>query len=137
MDKKNSSDELVEKGQPEPIFDDIDLLNVRHIKLANGEDILGVIKASDSQLLLVKYATKVVRVQQKDGSVTLLLMKWMAFSDDELTLINMGNVISYSKVSPKIVEFFKSGIEKMLSKDFDEPFEDDEWVDYSSSTYIN
>jgi hypothetical protein len=127
------SEELV--GQPDPIFDDLDIHNIRHIKLSNGEDIICAIKASNDRLLVVKHAARIIRIQQADGNVTLMLMKWMTFTDDEVALVNMNNVISYAKVEPKMVEFYTKGVERYLKVEEKDP--ENEWPDWMDNPNLD
>lgn len=131
MDQKDlTSSEPVEAVQPEPVFDAIDLHNIRYIKLSNGEEIIGAIKASNERLMVVKHAARIVRIQQPDGNITLMLMKWMTFTDDEVALVNMNNVISYSKLEPKMIEFYTNGVERYLKVENEEDSSEFDWPDW-------
>lgn len=130
-----SSEAPVVEPVPEPLFDEVELHNIRHIKLANGEDIIGSIKASNERLLVVKHATKIIRIQQADGNVTLMLMKWMTFSEDEVALVNMSNVISYSRVEPKMVDFYTKGVARYLKVESEE--DEVEWPEWMDNTNLD
>lgn len=130
-DLKAAETEPVELAEiPEPIFTDAEIHNIRYIKVSNGDDIIGSIVASNENLMVVKHAAKIIRFQQQDGNVTLMMMKWMTFSDDEVSLITASNVISYAKVEEKMVSFYMKGVERYLhaEEESSEP-EWPEWMD--------
>lgn len=121
---------------PDPLFSDSEIHNIRAIKLTNGEDVLTVIEAITPAVMVVRRPCKLLRIPSEDGTAAIILLKWHIFSAEETSIIQMSAIVSYSKVTADMVDFFKKSVVKQLieenaastppgARDFEWP----EWMD--------
>ncbi len=55
-------------------FTDAEILNIRNIKLTNGDDIIGVILSYSDQVMVIKRPSKIVNVQRDESIGNHILM---------------------------------------------------------------
>jgi hypothetical protein len=99
---------------PEPLFSDSEIHNIRAIKLSNGEDILTIIEAINPTVMVVRRPCKILRLPQEDGTAMIVLLKWHTFSAEETAVVQMSSIVSYSKVTPDMMAFFKTSVVKQM-----------------------
>lgn len=140
-------DNALEQVKSDNPFTDDEIENIRIIKLGTGEDIIGSLKGYSDKMLVVKRPSKIVTVQQDNGRVAVVIIKWQPFSNDPQHGINIPHVVSFSNLKTTLVDFYvrtvKSQIEEenMKESEFVEPNEEDIWPEWMkkelSKTQIN
>ena len=115
-----------------PLFTDDELINLRSIKLTNGNDILACILSSDTQIMIVKRPCLVVRIVSEDGHSTTILTKWQAFSEGEVHVVNTHAVVSYCKITTEMLEFYLQSVKHQISDEIKakEPIVGSEWPEW-------
>lgn len=130
---------------PQPLLTDEELANVRAIKLTNGEDIIAAILAFNPHILIVKRPAKVIRIANENGTVACVLMKWQAFSNDETHTITMNNVVSYSKITQEMLDYYMKSVAQQMEEeqrgemaaDALASYQWPAWMDSPTKTQIN
>ena len=122
---------------PEPLFTDDELHNLRAIKMANGNDILACIVATDPDHMVVKHPCQILRMVREDGNVQVILSKWTPFSVGETYIVMSRSVVTYCKVNPDMKEFYITSVKSQLEDSSESTQKWPEWMDHPIKTQIN
>ena len=99
---------------------EIELQNLRSIKLSNGQDILGIILGADkkpdapiSDYIIVKHPFKIMSLMSEDRSVY-LLVPFQPFSDNVNHIINVQSLVALCTISEEAKKLYLKSIEAKL-----------------------
>jgi hypothetical protein len=138
MDENNKSSEPVDPEGPKPLFSDEELKNLRAIKLISGEDILAIVySSSNPEAILTKRPCKVIRIVNENGSGNIILLKWHVFSNQELIPIMKHSLISFSKVTDSMKDFYIESVVKQISEELEESSKAYKWPDWLDEVIQN
>ena len=101
--------------EPEVLFSEEEITNIRVIKLMTGEDIIGCIHAFNSNVMIVRRPCKITNIVTKEGNNAVILLKWHAFSTEETHAIQMSAIVSVATVTGSMVKFFVNSTQKQIA----------------------
>jgi len=84
--------------------DPLDSLDIRHIKLSDGSEVVGYINGKSGGSLLIERPMLINLVQTINGYDTYFFTKYMPFAKENIQRINLQNIICGSEVRNEIKE---------------------------------
>jgi hypothetical protein len=79
-------------------------MDIQHIKLADGSDIIGYINSTDKAIILMERPMLLNLAMTSNGSDTYYFTKYFPFAKSNVVKINSRNVVSASEVRSDIKE---------------------------------
>ena len=79
-------------------------LNIKHLKLINGEEIISLVNQSIGDDLVLEFPLLLNSIYDNDSSYTYYFTKYMNLTNDSLIHINTRNIIAYTSVTDDIKE---------------------------------
>jgi hypothetical protein len=98
----------------EPIFTEDELMNLRSIKLMNGDNILACILAIDENKLIIKRPCQKIVFMGEDNSTKLLLTKWQSHALNENHTIMAHAIVGYCMVTLDMIEFYIKSVQQQI-----------------------
>ena len=76
---------------------ELDDVNIRHIKLSTGEEIIGLVLADEklSSELLTVQRPMMIKTVQKNDSMSFLFYEWQPLSKTDTCFINPVHIVSH------------------------------------------
>ena len=84
--------------------DPLDDMNIQHIKLSDGGEIIAYINTTEGASIIVERPMNLNLVTTTNGYDTYFFTKYFPFAKDNLVKLNSRNVISASEVTTEIKE---------------------------------
>ena len=84
--------------------DPLDDMNIQHIKLSDGGEIIAYINTTEGASIIVERPMNLNLVTTANGYDTYFFTKYFPFAKDNLVKLNSRNVISASEVTTEIKE---------------------------------
>jgi hypothetical protein len=84
--------------------DPLDDMDVQHIKLSDGIELVGYINSTEGAMILVERPMTINLVQTTNGYDTYFFTKYMPFAKHNIVKLNSRNVIAASEVRNEIKE---------------------------------
>ena len=150
-DIEKKLDESTEK----PLFTEDELLNVRSLKLANGEDLVAVVVGYNDNCYVLRHPCRIVKVitdPQSFSSIS-ICSKWNSYTYDYTQTISKPHVISIANLACTDLEFYIRTVSKYCLEDNQEihkflnkceaiengysDYEWPKWMDKPSSLQVN
>jgi len=81
-------------------------INIRHIKLVNGEEIISLVDKIESDNVILEFPMLLNTIFDNTSTYTYYFTRWMALADDDdhMVSVNLRNIIAYSNVKDAIKE---------------------------------
>jgi hypothetical protein len=98
--------------------DPLDTLDIRHIKLSDGSEVVGYINGKAGGSLLVERPMLINLVQTTNGYDTYFFTKYMPFAKENIQRINFQNIICGSEVRNEIKErYIQAAIKSEITEE--------------------
>ena len=112
--------------------------DLKVIKLSTGEDIITKLKVSDQDFLEAKDPLKVkLYSEDNDNHESMGLSRWMAFSEDNICIINKSSIISMCDASEHVEKFYMYCMKTLVIRKSLEPSDEelDEFMNVISNSF--
>lgn len=87
-------------------------MEVRHIRLTNGDEIIGeLIETTNNQLMISKPMVVSEREDPNTNISTIILSKYVLFDNDSVIPFNRSHVITCTDVLPEIRKYYYNSVE--------------------------
>jgi hypothetical protein len=103
--------------------DPLDDMDVQHIKLSDGNELVGYINSTEGAMIIVERPMTINLVQTTNGYDTYFFTKYMPFAKSNIVKLNSRNVVAASEVRNEIKEKY---IQAALKTEITDEYADDE-----------
>ena len=103
--------------------DPLDDMDVQHIKLSDGNELVGYINSTEGAMIIVERPMMINLIQTVNGHDTYFFTKYMPFAKSNIIKLNSRNVISASEVRNEIKEKY---IQAALKTEIVDEYDDEE-----------
>jgi hypothetical protein len=105
--------------------DSLEDMDIRHVKLSDGSDIIAYINSVEGSSIVVERPMNLNLVTTANGFDTYFFTKYFPFAKDNLVKLNSRNIISASEVTSEIKEkYLQSAIRTDSDTDIDNSMND-------------